>query len=102
MTLRLPPIVIVRVKRVFARAIARANHARAHGNGWARMPGARQELIGTGYEIRHEVRHDHSRPLMVYAAYDPEGHLLAQTSINLPELKLFVEKQARARQEFDL
>lgn len=102
MSPRLPPIVIVRVKRLFTRALMRANQAIKSGEGWARMPGARQELIGTGFEIRHEQKTVEGRPLLVFVAYDPEGNFIASSPGNLTGLKQFVEQLSRQRQEFDL
>lgn len=102
MTLRPPAIVIARVKRVISRAISGARLAMNADSQWLSLPGS-LELKQTGYQIRHvKLTTQQGTPVQTFAAYDPDGNLIASTPGNLEGLKQFAEQQARQRQEFDL
>lgn len=95
-------IVVARVKRLLATIRTRAARATLPDSQWGKMPGQRQELIGTGFEIRMEPRLICGEKQMVFCGYDPEGREIAYTPGNLQGLKELLEQNARARQEFDL
>lgn len=103
MNQRPPAIVFARVKRVIARAISAARLAMKADSQWKKLPGS-IELEDTGYQIRFVQISStpHGQPIQAFAAYDPEGNLIASTPGNLEGLMQFAEKQARQRQELDL
>lgn len=69
---------------------------------WLSLPGS-LELKATGYQIRLVKRTStQGLPMQTFAAFDPDGNLIASTAGDLDGLKQFAEQQARHRQEFDL